>query len=89
MGNLEKLKDIIKNSSLSENDKLFWEENIIMPAQKDFRIAESFVLYLDSFPNDLKWVTDFSKRKLNALKSGNKDELDKILKEEEEKLNLI
>lgn len=89
MSDLQKLKDIIKNSSLSDSDKLFWEENIIMPAQKDSRIAESVVLYLDNFPNDLKWVTDFSKRKLDALKSGNKDELDKILKEEEEKLKLI
>lgn len=89
MENLEKLKDIIKNSPLSDKDKLFWEKNIIIPALKDSHVAKSFVLYLENFPSDLKWVTDFSKRKINALKKGNKDEFDKILKEEEQKLNSI
>ncbi len=89
METLQKLKDIINNSSLSDEDKKFWEDNIIAPAKENSRIAESMFLYLDNFPNDIKWVTDFSRRKIEAIKKGDEKELDKILEEEEKKLSSI
>lgn len=50
-------------------------------------IVESFLGYIEEKPDDLVWFTDFLKRKFKAFESDNKEELDKILKEEKEKLN--
>jgi len=88
MDNLAKLKNIIKNSSLPDLDKNFWNERLSIKNVPSV-IIESFLEYLETKPEDLEWFTDFLKRKFVAIESSDKGALDKILKEEKEKLNMI
>lgn len=87
MDNLIKLQNIIKNSLLSDEDKNFWDEKLSMKIPTT--IINSFIDYLEDKSNSLTKLTDFLKRKFKAIESGDKEALSKILKEEEEKLNLI
>jgi len=50
-------------------------------------VIESFVEYLEEKPDNIIEFTDFLKRKFKAFESGDKEELNKILKEEEEELS--
>jgi len=85
MDNLIKLQNIIKDSSLSDEDKSFWNEKLSMKLPPV--VIESFVEYLETKQNSLIEFTDFVKRKFKAFESGDKEELNKILKEEEEELS--
>ena len=85
MNNLIKLQNIIKDSSLSDEDKSFWNEKLSMKLPPV--VIESFVEYLETKQNSLIEFTDFLKRKFKAFESGDKEELNKILKEEEEELS--
>lgn len=87
MDNLTKLQNIIKESLLSNENKSFWNEKLSMKLPPI--VVESFLVYIEEKPDDLEWFTDFLKRKFEAFESGDKQALDKILKEEEEKLNAI
>ncbi|MDP6249343.1 MAG: hypothetical protein QGH85_01215 [Candidatus Pacebacteria bacterium] len=87
MDNLTKLQNIIKDSSLSDEDKSFWNEKLSMKLPSI--VIESFIEYLEEKPDELEQFTDFLKRKFKAFESGDKEELNKILKEEEEKLNKL
>jgi hypothetical protein len=87
MDNLTKLQNIIKDSSLSDENKSFWNEKLSIKIPS--KVIDSFLEYLEEKPDDLEWFTDFTKRKFTAIESGDKNALDKILKEEEERLNAI
>ncbi|MBT3730307.1 hypothetical protein HOE22_09975 [Candidatus Woesearchaeota archaeon] len=85
MDNLIKLQNIIKDSLLSNEDKGFWNEKLSMKLPPV--VIESFVEYLEEKPDNIIEFTDFLKRKFKAFESGDKEELNKILKEEEEELS--
>jgi hypothetical protein len=85
MDNLIKLQNIIKDSLLSNEDKGFWNEKLSMKLPPV--VIESFVEYLEEQPDNIIEFTDFLKRKFKAFESGDKEELNKILKEEEEELS--
>jgi hypothetical protein len=88
----EALKKIIGISSLSDEDKKFWEENLeIIPEE----LAQNIYDMLAEFPNELPWLTDIYKRKLKAFEimKENKEEGQKLLSaifaEEKEKLEKL
>jgi hypothetical protein len=92
MNKKESLKKIISVSSLNEEDKKFWEENLNNTADE---LAESIYDMLSEFPDELPWLTDIYKRKKKAFEilKENKKEGDKLLSEifaeEKEKLEKI
>lgn len=92
MNKKESLKKIISVSSLNEEDKKFWEENLNNTADE---LAESIYNMLSEFPDELPWLTDIYKRKKKAFEilKENKKEGDKLLSEifaeEKEKLEKI
>ncbi|MBT3283049.1 hypothetical protein HON59_02245 [bacterium] len=91
MNDLEKLRGIIDTSSLSDEDKNFWKEKVFKIVETKPNILKPILLHLEnsSDEDELKSFTDFSKRKILAIESGDKEALERILKEEEEKLKTI
>lgn len=89
MNDLEKLRGIIDVSSLSDEDKKFWEEKVFKIVETKPSIVKPILLHLENSSDEIKSFTDFSRRKITAIESGDKNALDKILEEEEEKLKTI
>jgi hypothetical protein len=89
MNDLEKLRDIVGTSLLSDEDKMFWEEKVFKIVETKPNIVKPILFHLENSPDEIKSFTDFSRRKVAMIESGDKEGLDKILKEEEEKLNAI
>lgn len=88
MENLTKLQNIIKDSSISDEDKGFWNEKLSMPNIPTI-VIDSLLEYIEANPEELAWSTDILKRKLIATENNDKQALSEILKEEEDKLNSI
>ena len=68
MDNLIKLQNIIKDSSLSDENKSFWNEKLSIKIPS--KATDLFLEYLEEKPDDLEWFTDFTKRKFVAIESG-------------------
>jgi len=78
---IEQLKEIIKKSKLSEEDKKFWEERIKNMPEEMIPVLE--ILFQSSEKN-ITLVTELTKEKIAA--AGDPEKLEKILKKEKELL---
>ena len=80
----EELKKIIEESSLSEEDKEVWRRAIEL---NEPELLEMVYNYLAEEPGKLAWLTEMLKKKMEALKNGDKDLWEEIVKGEVEEIN--
>jgi|WetSurMetagenome_2_1015567.scaffolds.fasta_scaffold522917_2 hypothetical protein len=85
----EDLIELIKNSSLSDEEKNEWESMIMALSH---RVVSDMYEFLSQYPQEITWFNDFYKRKQEAFKvlekneSKGKDMLSHICMEETDKL---
>ena len=78
------LKEVLKNSSLAENDKSIWQEFINRaPANQLVPIIEA----IRALPDSLAFLNENLKEKIKAISQGDNDALNKIFKGEEKYLS--
>ena len=79
----EEIKSLVKNSELSEDDKLLWDELLDVTDENQKEILADF---LEDDESRLLFLTDNLKKKREALESGDPQLIDQILDSEEEAL---
>jgi len=83
----EEVAEYMEKASLSEDDRRFWSE---MLKKATPEVAVSILSYFQEFPDKIQWATSILKRKVEAMKTRNKEAWSQILSEEEQELtNLI
>lgn len=79
----EEFAEYIEQASLSEDDKRFWLKMLKKAAPE---VAFSILSFFQEFPDKIQWGTDILKRKVEAMKTRNKEAWNQILAEEEREL---
>ena len=81
MNSKEKLKEIVNQAQLEEQDNELWQKFIEVSEEGDLvEIVES----LESEPGQLEFLTNNLKEKLDAFTSRDSDKLNNIIKTEVE-----
>lgn len=79
----EKIKTLVKNSELPEEDKQLWDELLDVTDENQKEILADF---LEDDESRLLFLTDNLKRKREALENGDPELINQILDSEEEAL---
>lgn len=79
----EKIKTLVKNSELPEEDKQLWDELLDVTDENQKEILADF---LEDDEGRLLFLTDNLKRKREALENGDPELINQILDSEEEAL---
>jgi hypothetical protein len=82
----KKSLDIILKSDLDDEDKKYWEKLIEISDENELIHLN---IFLKEFPDEIKWLTNNIKKKIDIAKSGDLIKWNDLLKDERKEINTI